>query len=240
MIKLIKIIIDPGHGAGAAHNRGALCFNEGDNNYRYSLVLKEELEKYESVAVDLTRKNINDNPSLSQRATMGKGYDLFLSSHSNAIGGNPSVRGTEVWDSIEKPNKELAKVICNSTAELFQHNNRGVKYKEGQSGWNWYAVLRLNEAKSSMIVESGFHSNSDDCTFFKNNHKKIAEVQSFAIANHYGLKRKDKDIPAWQKQMEEEWQKGIKLGITDGTNPSGLITRAQAVSMIVRAIGGDK
>ena len=63
---MLKIILDAGHGYGPQHNRGAICYNEGDNNYIYSLVLKQELEKYKDVIVDLTRKDIKDNPSLSQ------------------------------------------------------------------------------------------------------------------------------------------------------------------------------
>lgn len=238
MERLIKINITGGHGGGPQHNRGALCYNEGDNNYLYSVVLKSELEKYEGVIIDLGRKNINDNPNLEERAASGKGYDLYLAIHSNAIPGNPTVRGTEVWDSVEKPNKVLAKAICDVTAELFQHNNRGVKYREGQPGWNYYGELRKNGAKSAMILEIGFHTNKEDCSFFKNNHKKIAEVQAYAIANHYGLKRKGSDIPAWQRQMEAEWKKAIELGITDGSNPNGIPTRGQVVSMIVRAMGG--
>ena len=42
----MRIILNAGHGAGKEHNRGGIYFNEGDNNYLYSLVLKEELEKY--------------------------------------------------------------------------------------------------------------------------------------------------------------------------------------------------
>lgn len=187
----MKVMIVGGHGAGKAHNRGAICYNEGDNNYYYSLALKEELERYDGVTVDVGRKNLTDNPTLSQRAAMGEGYDLYIAPHSNAPGeGGPSVRGTEVWDSVEKPNKALAKLICDATATLFNHNNRGVRYKEGQPGFNWYGELRFNKAKSSMIVENGFHTNSLDCQFFKNNHKKIAEVQTAAIASHYKLKKK--------------------------------------------------
>lgn len=185
----MKIILSAGHGAGKDHNRGALYYNEGDNNYYYSLELKKELETYEGVVVDLVRKNINDNPSLAERSAMGKGYDLYCSIHSNAVD-NSSVRGTEVWDSVEKPNKALAKAICDATAVLFNHNNRGVKYKEGQPGYNWYGELRFNKAKSAMIVENGFHTNAQDCIFFKNNHKKLSEVQATAIANHYGLRKK--------------------------------------------------
>lgn len=188
----MKIRLNAGHGAGPAHNRGAICFNEGDNNYHYSLVLKEELEKYEGVVVDLVRNKITDNPTLAQRSAMGKGYDLYFSVHSNAPGtaGGSSVRGTEVWDSVERPNKALAQAICDATAKLFNHPNRGVKYKVGQPGYNWYGELRFNEAKSAMIVENGFHTNSLDCSFFKNNHKKLAEVQAAAIAKHYKLKKK--------------------------------------------------
>ena len=35
----IKIMLDPGHGAGRNFNRGSVIGNEGDNNYKYSLVL---------------------------------------------------------------------------------------------------------------------------------------------------------------------------------------------------------
>lgn len=185
---MLKVLLDGGHGAGRSHNRGGICYNEGDNNFHYSLVLKRELEKYENIQVDLTRNKINDNPSISARSNAGEGYDLFISIHSNAANGR--ARGTEVWDSVEKPNKTLAQAICDVTSKTFNHPNRGVKYRVGQPGYNWYGVLRHNKAKSSMIVENGFHDNAQDCNFFKNNHNLIAEVQSQAIAKHYNLKLK--------------------------------------------------
>lgn len=237
---MIRIILVAGHGAGSAHNRGGVCYNEGDNNFYFSLVLKKELEKYEGVEVDLLRKIITDNPSLAARSKAGEGYDASFHLHSNGFS-NPEVRGSEVWDSVEKPNKTLAQAIVDATAELFQHNNRGVKYKEGQSGWNWYAELRLNRAKSSMIIESGFHTNKLDCSFYLANHEKVAEVQAAAIANHYGLSMKEEVKPAWKIQMEEEWARGIALGITSGTDPGAPATRSQVVSMIIRALdkGGE-
>lgn len=230
----MRIILAAGHGAGKAHNRGALYFNEGDNNYLYSLVLKEELEKYTNVYVGLVRENIEDNPTLTERAKMGDGYDLYISIHSNAAN-NASVRGTEVWDSVEKPNKALAKAICDATAELFGHNNRGVKYKEGQQGLNWYGELRNNKAKSAMIIEIGFHTNHDDCLFFKNNHKKIAEVQARVIAEHYGLeKRGEKKEDKPSKWAEEAWNWGFTEGIIDGTRPKDAATREEIVTMLYR------
>lgn len=240
---MIKILLDPGHGAGATHNRGGVCFNEGDNNFHYSLVLKSELEKYESVQVGLTRTNINQNPNLQTRAAMGKGYDLFWSIHSNA-GGGGKVRGTEVWDSVEKPNKTLATKISSETAKMFGHNDRGVKYRVGQPGVNWYGVLRFNGAKSAMIIENGFHDNSQDCAFFKNNHQLIAETQARVIAQHYSLKRKggnivnkpvntapNQTVANWAK---ESWDWSKKEGLLDGTRPKDNITREEFAMVLFR------
>lgn len=231
----MKIILNAGHGPGKAHNRGALYFNEGDNNYYYSLELKKELETYERVQVDLVRKNINDNPTLSQRSDMGYGYDLYLSIHSNAADSN--VRGTEVWDSVERPNRALAKAICDSTAELFNHRNRGVKYREGsQPGFNYYGELRFNQAKSAMIVENGFHTNREDCLFFKNNHKQLTVVQARAVASFYGLKKKavKEDKPHWaQKHYDNLIKKGI---IINEKRFDDKITRGEVFALLDRII----
>ena len=230
-MKVIRILISAGHGPGRAHNRGALYFNEGDNNFYYSLVLKEELEKYEGIQVDLVRKNINDNPSLSDRSAMGEGYDLYWSVHSNAAG--PTARGTEVWDSVERPNRALAKAICDVTAKLFGHPNRGVKYREGQPGFNWYGELRFNKAKSAMIVENGFHTNHDDCLFFKNNHRLIATTQATAVADFYRLEKR-KSRPHW---AQEHYDNLVKKGIViHETRFDDAITRGEVFALMDRII----
>lgn len=185
----MKILLDAGHGAGSAFNRGAIVGNEGDNNYHYSLVLKKELERYKNVEVDLTRKKITDNPSLNERSKMGKDCDLFLSLHSNASD-NSKVRGTEIWDSVENPSKTLASKLCNAIANTFNHSNRGVKYKKNSKGLNWYGVLRNNNAKSAMLIEHGFHTNSVDSKFYVDERKKIARVTAKVIATYYDLELK--------------------------------------------------
>lgn len=236
MTNPVKILLAQGHGAGSAHNRGGLYFNEGDNNFYYSLVLKEEMDKYKGVQVDLTRKNITDNPTLAQRSRMGVGYDLYWSIHSNAA--EAFVRGSEVWDSVEGKTPELAKAMCDATANLFKHNNRGVRYKEGKKGWNWYGELRGNKAKSAMIVENGFHTNHEDCLFFKNNHRHLAIIQAKVVADYYKLKKKEViNMTKPSKSHKEDWDWGTKLGLTDGSNPRGNITREQMITVIRRTMG---
>lgn len=228
---MIKVLLAQGHGAGKAHNRGGICFNEGDNNYLYSLILKEELETYDGVQVDLLRKDINDNPSLEERSKAGAGYDLYYAIHSNAVTDKPNVRGTEVWDSVERPNIALAKLICEVTSEFFEHSNRGVKYKEGQPGYNWYAELRFNQAKSAMIVENGFHTNLEDCSIFKNCHREIGIAQARAIASHYGLKKKViKEKPHWGEDVYQRLvNKDIKF---DEKRFNDKLTRAEAFAIV--------
>lgn len=229
---MLKILLSAGHGAGPQHNRGGICFNEGDNNYFYSLVLKKELETYADVQVDLVRINREDNPHINNRAKMGEGYDLYFSIHSNAA--DSSVRGTEVFDSVERPNMALAKLVCDATAQFFNHNNRGVKYKEGQSGFNYYGELRFNTAKSAMIVENGFHTNREDCSIFKNRHKELAVVQARAIASFYGLRKKAvKETPHWGQQAFDSLNaKGIKV---NETRFDDNITRAESFTLLDRA-----
>lgn len=231
---MIKGLLAAGHGGGPAHNRGAICYNEGDNNYLYSLALKEELETYEGIKIDLVRNNINENPHIHDRAKMGEGYDFYYAIHSNATK-NADVRGTEYFDSVERPNMQLAKLLCDSTAEYFKHNNRGVKYKEGQPGFNWYGELRFNTAKISFIGEMGFHTNKQDCKIFKSKHKELAVIQARAIASYYNLKKKAIKTPDhWgEKHFDSLNKKGITVSEKRFDDN---MTRAEVFALLDRII----
>lgn len=185
------IVLDAGHGFGSAHNRGGVCYNEGDNNFYYSLVLKAELERVPGFRVKLTRYKITDNPSLTQRGNIAAGADILISLHSDAFS-KPSIRGTTVYDSVRFPNRELASALVNAIANDFGHNSRGVQFKEGRVGWDWYGVLRASRAKSAMIIEHGFHTNVTDCNYFKNNHKTLAKTTTKILDNHYNKGKVDK------------------------------------------------
>lgn len=184
-----KILIDPGHGAGRAHNRGFVgasqYANEGDNNYFISLILKEELEK-RGYIVSMTRPNRGDNPGLEKRGSMAKGYDLFISVHSNAA--NAGVRGTEVYDDVIHTTAELSKKLSASSARVFGHNNRGMKlkYYSDTNRDNYYGVLRHSLAKHSMLVEYGFHTNAQDASLLMNNsHRRTLMSEQARIIHEY-------------------------------------------------------
>ena len=230
-------MIDPGHGGGPAHNRGfrqvdnlPYC-NEGDCNYIYARdFLKPALERY-GFKVDMTRSDIWQNPSLKTRGFMARNYDLLLSVHSNAAGGN--VRGVEVWDSTNP--KESCKVlgdkICAYVSSALGTPNRGTKYRKNNSGSNYYGILRLGYAKKNMIIEHVFHDNLQDASVYRKNLDKTANAVARAIAEFYGLAEKTGEVKTPPVELTEEKfiqtiidnLKGQKLNIL----PS--VTIAQAI-----------
>lgn len=193
------ITLDPGHGGGRAHNRGALLFNEGDETYNFSQLLEAEASKYKDVLVINTRINNDENPSLTQRKNYGNSADLFVSLHSNAS--LPSVRGTETWGSNENTNHEFAKDLNTTVAETIDTNDRGVKYsnldkagsytREPVKGVkDYFGVLRDNEADEKVLIESFFHTNQTDSQNYLDNRDLLAERFMEVIAKHFNLRLK--------------------------------------------------
>ena len=183
----IRILLDPGHGAGRAHNRGFVGGdNEGDANFNYCFGhLKPALER-KGFIVGMTRQKITDDPDLATRGAMAAGYDLLFSSHSNAMGTpNSGASGTEIWDSVQRPNRVLADALCKAISGVLNITNRGVKYRKQSDGRDWYGVLRASKAKSAMLVEHFFHDNPTDVNKWWRSYKQVAEATADTLAAYY-------------------------------------------------------
>lgn len=203
----IRIMLDAGHGWG--YNKGSVeGYYEGIAMYWYAHILRNELVKY-GFDVGLTRTDLDSEEayvkrnnltstngiSLEERGNMAAGYDLLLSLHTNALSWTTpnyqTARGTEIFDSVTSPRKDLATDLCQMISDHFGHNNRGVKYKflDDGSGRNWYGVLRNSKATHSMLVEHGFHTNKEDTTLLMDREFKIemAEKTAALLADYYGM-----------------------------------------------------
>ncbi len=204
----IRIMLDPGHGYG--YNKGVVNgYFEGDMTIKLAFYLKAELERYgfvvgitrteygkhKSPAAVLEREKAyrNGSPinnqiySLASRGAMAKDYDLLLSLHSNA---GADVRGSEIFDSVVSPCKELSDRLVQTISNAFGHRNRKTKYKAQDDGRDWYGVLRGSKATHSMLIEHGFHSNYQDCTLlYKDDFlKTLAKLEAEVLADFYGAK----------------------------------------------------
>lgn len=197
----IKVLLDAGHGQGSAHNRGykgTKWKNEGDGNFHFTLLLKKELEKY-GIQVGLTRTAIGQNPPLSARGKAAKGYDLFISNHTNAGGGT----GGEIYEDVNARATTLAKNLCSTIASTLGIANRGVKYRyKGKS--NWYGVLYNNLAKAGMLIEYCFHDKQSDVDSYEKNATILAGNVASTIASHYGLKASNENKPTIPNKGDDD------------------------------------
>lgn len=234
---MVKIMLDPGHGGGRAHNRGFVnvpnwpyC-NEGDNNFIYARdYLKPALERAGFV-VGMTKNTIGPNPSLQARGAKAKGWDMLISLHTNAAGGKAT--GVEIWDSTNPKEKsiDLCNSLCSAMAKAIGTNNRGTKYKKSKSGSNFYGILRHGLGKKNFIIEHVFHDNFQDAKKYVNNLKETAEATTNVLASYYGLSKQPMPVeditPADTEQdfIQAVWAdiKNTKLRIL----PS--VTIAQAI-----------
>lgn len=197
----MKIMLDPGHGAGREHNRGFVQIdnlpycNEGDCNFIYCRDhLKPALEAY-GIEVGMTRKKLIDNPSLETRGRMADGYDLLISCHSNAFNGGRAT-GVEIWDSTN-PAESIRGLTNKITAAISRElniDNRGTKYRK-YAGMNYYGILRNGLAKHNFIIEHCFHDNPGDARKYRKNLDGTAKAVAGAIAEFYKLEKIKEEKP---------------------------------------------
>ena len=228
-----KVLIDPGHYPGCP-NRGPTGYYEYQGVWKISNYLKEILES-KGIQVDFTRTWEQD-PDLYNRGLKARGYDLFISEHTNANDGK--TRGVEVFYDYSKPqDKEFAEKLAGNVAAVMGNPNRGAKtrvYTDSGKIYNYYGVIRgaaATNCKHIILIESGYHDNATDEAFLKvdANLKKIAEAQSVVICEILGVKegtkveeikryKNIKDMPKFYQDYINRWVKeGFIKGNSDGT-----------------------
>ena len=230
---MIKVMIDPGHALGNT-NKGPTGYYEYQGVWKISTYLKEILQS-KGIQVEFTRTWEQD-PELYTRGQKAKGYDLFISEHTNANDGK--TRGVEVFYDYSKPyDKEFAEKLAANVASVMRNNNRGAKtrvYTEGGKIYNYYGVIcgaAATDCKHILLIESGFHDNAQDEAFLKvdENLKKIAQAQADIIFEMLGVKdmpevetvkryKNINEMPVFYQEHVKRWvDKGFIRGNTDGT-----------------------
>ena len=192
----MKICLDAGHGAWDNRSPAVERYYEGNRMFEYQRFLKKALEAY-GIEVLCTRSSVEDDPSLFERGTMAKGCDLFLSLHSNAVGGNAneSVDYVRVYYPVSGNGKALAQALSEVIASAMgtrQSPQILVRWNSAKNA-DYYGVIRYsaNVGVTGMILEHSFHTNTRMTTWLLDdeNLKRLAAAEAAAIAEHYGLKK---------------------------------------------------
>ena len=192
----MKICLDAGHYKG--YNQGVVkSYYEGDVVWKLTNLQKKYLEEYKDVTVILTRSNISTDLSLSNRGSMSKGCDLFISNHSNACGTESVDRPVIIYAYDNKNNaRNLGEKLGAKIKQIMgTKQNHQMMQKQGSNGGEYYGVLRSARNAGCpryYILEHGFHTNVACCNWLLNdkNLEKLAKAEVEVIANYYGLVKK--------------------------------------------------
>ena len=198
---MVKICLDAGHYGKYNQSPCNKNYYESEAMWKLTEYLKEELLTYDNVHVVTTRKEQEKDLALYNRGQRAKGYDLFISNHSNAVGSriDSNVDYVVVYRSYKNKNNadglglKLAKAIANTMGT--KQSPRTATRQSTKGDWEYYGVLRgADDAGCPLfyIIENSFHTNpkATEWLLDDNNLKRLAQTQAKAIADHYKLSKK--------------------------------------------------
>lgn len=221
----MRIMLDPGH-AGAYYNASPVVSGYYESAMTWSLAakLKAALED-RGFVVGLTRQNRDEDPELTERGRRARGYDLFLSLHSNAatfeeadapwlihLAGDAD---TEIDEESVRVAVALGRVIPSvmGVSDSQCHIKRCDFDRNGDGKLNdeWYGVLfgAKSVGVPAVIVEHSFHTNRHAAEWLldEGNLEELAQAEADALAEYYGMegspmtKEEKKELEALKMQV---------------------------------------
>ena len=187
-----KILLDAGHVTNYNQSKVHKAYYEGNAMWTLQGLLKKELEAYGFI-VKTTRASRDKDLAVYDRGAMAKGYDMFISLHSNACDTESVdrvviIKGYDQPDALaNKFGEELSKVM--NVKQKHQ-----IMTKKNSSGGEYYGVLRGAKAvgvANRFLIEHGFHTNTATAKWLcdEANLKKIAVAEAKVIADYFGVKK---------------------------------------------------
>lgn len=232
-LKGYKIGIDIGHGGKDSGAVGG-GLKEKDEVLKIGLLLEKELRKLGANVV-MTRSTDKWLPLKGRTELLNKAKtDFNISLHMNYYK-ESKANGLETWYfTYSDKGYKLASSIQTRLKTLFK-SDRGIKH-------NTSFVMLKGTVSPTALIEIGFISNNHDRAIVSYNHLKIANLITNGILDYLGkpiTSQEDisnqEDISKPSTWAREEWEKAIKLGLTDGSRPRGVATREEVITMIVRS-----
>ena len=188
-----RILLDAGHYTNYNQSKVYKSYYEGNAMWTLQGLLKKELESYGFI-VGTTRTSRDKDVAVVTRGQMAKGYDLFLSLHSNACDTESVDRVVIIkgYNMDDKLSKALGEALT-TTMGVKQKHQIMVK-KNSSNTSDYYGVLRGADSvgvKNRVLIEHGFHTNTATAKWLcvEANLKKIAQAEAKVIADYFGVKK---------------------------------------------------
>lgn len=184
----MKILLIAGHGAG---DSGALGngYREADCTRETVKLLKEELLKYEDVAVntyDTSRNAFYD--AQNGEFNIGK-YDYVIEMHFNASD-NSSAHGTECFVTHEENGIDVEKRIMKNLSKFYTLRDNDNVF-DGVKRTNFLVITQVkNKGMSGVLIELCFITNENDMKIYSANKKELAKLIADGVASGFKLEKK--------------------------------------------------
>ena len=189
----MKIMLDPGHYGKYNQSPANKAYYESEAMWKLGAFLKAALESY-GVTVGMTRTDPAVDREVFARGQAAKGYDLFISLHSNAVGSG--VNEATDYPLVIVPLNKKGDAIGNKLAALVEKTmntkQKGrIITKEGSGGADYYGVIRgaVSVGVVGVLIEHSFHTQTAATNWLLSdtNLKTMAAAEAACIAEHYGL-----------------------------------------------------
>jgi N-acetylmuramoyl-L-alanine amidase len=204
-IKAIKIMLDPGHNM-ARYNQGAAPgYWEGERMWRLYELLRPALEK-RGFIVGGTKSRCDQALDVVTRGRMARGYDVFISLHSNAAADPKVDRPVGIYfvdddcGLIDQESQDLAVLLSkvvgvtmDTRGAAQQYSSKSARDRDGDGKKNddYYGMLYgcHQVGVPGIILEHSFHTNEQAALWLLSdaNLRRLAEAEADALAEYYGM-----------------------------------------------------
>lgn len=226
-VDTFKIMLDAGH--AGKYNKGAIDgYYESYAVWDITEYMAEAFSQYEGVTVGKTRSSQGTDLNIFDRGQKSKGYDLFVSNHTNSGGKTPDyplVIAPEESKYYTSKVKTIAeKVGDNLKATLGTKQNPQI-WRDSR-----YGVIRgaASVGTPGIIIEHSFHSNPTICKKLMDDAvlKKLAYDEADIIAQTFGVKKKIDDTATIEVESVSTTKNTISV-VNSNANLSYEIYRGQ-------------
>lgn len=203
--KMAKVCIDPGHYGKYNQSPGVPEYYESEVVWKLSMLQKKHLEA-KGIEVIMTRTDPSKDLALQTRGKKATGCDLFISNHTNAVGGgmNESVDHVAVYhltDDAGTKSDDISREVALRIAPIIAQimgTKQGFKVVtrrsdndrngDGVMNDNYYGVLhgvRLVNVPG-LILEHSFHTNTRAVKWLLDdaNLERLAKAEADCIASY--------------------------------------------------------
>ena len=237
---MTKIMLDAGHYGDYNRSPAFPAYWESHMTWKLCNLLAGELAKY-GITVGRTRDVQKEDLEVYSRGAKAKGYDMFISLHSNAV-------GKEINEDIDHPvvyrltsdadeGERLALELSQTVARLMGTKQKGRTATRLQdNGREYYGVLRGAKAVGcphAFIIEHGFHTATAPSKWLydEKNLALLAKEEARIIAGFFGIQKGSDDemseadekrieaLEAKVKALENAKAHGLKVIADSGEFP---------------------